>query len=85
MAIINVKRASAGLVSFGFSVKPVEGFTDQIEAEKDTQAGQIWIALGERSAVIRKPNGSTKWYYGISDSRLFAYVRQVLAWAEREG
>lgn len=53
---------------------PLGGYDVEIPTKYD---GCISIYVSERGACIRKPNGTTKYYYEVSNAKLKNYIRQT--------
>lgn len=70
------------LAKQGFSVKWEDSeflAAGCIRAEADTRNGIMTVYATAEGARIGKPNGSHKYYYGVSDAKLAHYVQQVIA------
>lgn len=78
--MLNIDRIEAAAQDMGFTVKkkPCECRDISLEGSIKTDRGHMSFFCIQEGGRIRKPNGSTKFYYGVSDAQFIRVLRQTI-------
>ena len=77
------ERRTGMLRKLGFEVKEsIGGMNTTVYGEIETGKGKLAVMWGGRrsndTAVVMKPNGTTKWLYEKTDAQILSTIRQTI-------